>query len=248
VTGTYRTNSESVEQLGAVGVELCYSDLSDSASVDETCSKLRSLCPQWDALVLCPAALEPIGEFASCEFDQWEESIRVNFVNQMRIVHGLLPHRRVTADSAPCVLLFAGGGAANSVMPNYSAYVVSKVALIKMCELLDSEIPDTRFVIVGPGLVQTKIHQSAYSAGVRAGDYTQRTIDRLAAGDHTPMEKVLDCCDWIVNSPREVVGGRNFSAAFDNWGTEDLDTILAQNPDMYKLRRNGNEFLLRDKS
>ena len=70
----------------------------------------------------------------------------------MRVIHGLLPCRRAGSAPGPCVLLFAGGGT-NSATINYSAYTVFKIArttLIKMCELLDSKIPDM-CLIVGPG-------------------------------------------------------------------------------------------------
>ena len=34
-----------------------------------------------------------------------------------------------------------------------------------MCELLDAEVPDVKFVILGPGWVRTKIHDAVLQAG-----------------------------------------------------------------------------------
>jgi NAD(P)-dependent dehydrogenase (short-subunit alcohol dehydrogenase family) len=146
-----------------------------------------------------------------------------------------------------CVLLFAGGGT-NDAPLNYSAYTISKIALIKMCELLDAEIPDTRFVIVGPGVVQTKIHRATVEAGARAGQNAQRAREALEGSHCTPMERVLDCCDWVVEAPRESISGRNFSIVFDAWGTEALERQLMQDPDLYKLRRSGNDRLVKHES
>ena len=144
----------------------------------------------------------------------------------------------------PCVLFFAGGGT-NAATANYSAYTISKIALIKMCELLDAEIPDVRFTIVGPGWVRTKIHQATLEAGERAGDNYEKTNFLLNNDESTPMKYVLDCCDWLINSPREVVSGRNFSTVFDKWDTKELSEKLMSDSDMYKLRRYGNEFLIK---
>jgi NAD(P)-dependent dehydrogenase (short-subunit alcohol dehydrogenase family) len=174
-----------------------------------------------------------------CRFDDWEESVSANFTGQMRIIHELLPSRRIKTAPEPCVLLFAGGGTNNAPV-NYSAYLISKIALIKMCELLDAEIPDTRFVIVGSGWVKTKIHAATLTAGVQAGANYQRTIEKLANDEWTPMERVLDCCDWVLNAARELVSGRNFSVVFDKWGTEERAENLIKEPNMYKLRRYGN--------
>lgn len=247
IFGTYRTQSQAVNELQDHGVQLVYCNLSDHQSVRDACSDLRSLCPEWDILVMCPGTQDPVGSFIECNFDEWEESVRVNFTSQMRIIHQLLPSRRVNSALEPCVLLFAGGGA-NSAPVNYSAYIISKIALIKMCELLDAEIPDTRFVIIGPGWVKTKIHDATLSAGARAGANYQRTIQKLSSDECTPMDEVLDCCDWVVDAPRKLVSGRNFSVAFDKWGTEELAKMLVEYPDMYKLRRYGNDWLVKNES
>jgi NAD(P)-dependent dehydrogenase (short-subunit alcohol dehydrogenase family) len=194
-------------------------------------------------LVLCPGAIGPVGSFKDCSFDAWEESVVVNFTSQLRVVHELLRARRPST-TGPLVLFFAGGGA-NSAPVNYSAYTISKIALTKMCELLDAEVPDTRFTILGPGWVKTKIHQATLKAGARSGANYQRTLEKLAGSDCTPMEQVLDCCDWLVGSRRDVIGGRNFSVAHDRWGSDELQQRLIEETDMYKLRRRGNEVLVK---
>jgi len=247
IYGTYRSKSKALEKLRNLNLKFVHCDLSKTKSIQNACSKLRILCPKWDVLVMCPGTQEPVGAFAECNFDKWQESIKVNFTGQMHIIHELLPARNVNSRLGPCVLFFAGGGTNNAPV-NYSAYTVSKIALIKMCELLDAEIPDVRFVIIGPGWVKTKIHETTLKAGLRAGASYQRTIDKLAGNECTPMGQVLDCCDWIVDSPRPVVGGRNFSVAFDMWGREDLKKKLLKETNMYKLRRYGNDWLVRDKN
>jgi NAD(P)-dependent dehydrogenase (short-subunit alcohol dehydrogenase family) len=124
---------------------------------------------------------------------------------------------------------------------NYSAYTVSKIAQIKMTELLDAEVFDTRFTIIGPGWVKTKIHESTIKAGIDgAGGNFQKTIDKLTASGDVPVEKVVECCNWAIGAKRKIISGRNFSLVFDKWGDEELDVILLQNNEMYKLRRHGN--------
>jgi NAD(P)-dependent dehydrogenase (short-subunit alcohol dehydrogenase family) len=237
VIGTYRTKSDKVNELADQGINLVSCDLSDKESVVKACSQ----SPKWDVLVLCPGTQDPVGKFEENNFDEWEESIRVNLTSQLRIVHALLPKRNKNA----CVIFFAGGGT-NNAPQNYSAYTLSKIGLIKMTELLDAEVLDVRFTIVGPGWVKTKIHKSTLKAGEKAGSNLVKTKQKLAGDECTPIEEVLDCCDWIVNSPRKVVGGRNFSVVFDDWGNEKLEKQLNENLDMYKLRRSGNEFLIKE--
>ena len=56
-----------------------------------------------------------------------------------------------------------------------------------------------------------------------------------------PIEKVVQCINWIDAAPMDVVSGRNFSAVHDAWDTETLEKFLVENPDAYKLRRNLND-------
>ena len=245
VGGTYRTRSAAVEELERLGARLVACDVADPAAVSQAAEGLRSF-GRWDIVVLCPGTLEPIGPFAEGRFDAWAASLDANLVGQLRMVHALLPGRRPSA-LGPCVVWFAGGGT-NGAPVNYSAYTLSKIALIKMCELLDAEIPDTRFTILGPGVVQTKIHRETLKAGARAAATYQRAMDALAGKGCVPMDQVLACCDWVVDAPREVVSGRNFSVEFDAWATEELEQVLWQDPSMYKLRRHGNDRLVRQET
>ena len=60
------------------------------------------------------------------------------------------------------------------------------------------------------------------------------------------MEKVIDCCNWILSSDRELVGGRNFSSVFDPWESEEIEKIKDY-PNNFKLRRFGNEIFKKNK-
>jgi len=246
IVGTYRTITPSVAELSDIGASLIECDLSDEESMQSACKKIREQDFQWNVLVFCPGTQDPIGSFTGLNFDQWARSVNINFVNQLRILHNILPGRKLNGECEPCVIFFAGGGTNNATM-NYSAYTISKIALIKMCELLDAEIKDTKFTIVGPGWVKTKIHESTMEAGEKAGDNLRRTKDKFANDEFTSIDEVLNCCEWLIKSPRELISGRNFSVVFDMWGKDILNNKLREDPDMYKLRRHGNNLFNRRK-
>jgi len=240
VFGTYRTPSDTINQLKSKAHYLVKCDLADTVHVEHACSLLKGRISSWDVLVLGPGLQDPVGMFSECDFDEWEESVMVNFASQLRFVHRLLPVRNYSEKCPPTVLFFAGGGVNNAPIC-YSAYTVSKIALIKMVELLAVEIPDVKFVIIGPGWVKTKIHNSILNARDRAGPNYQRTLKKFREDEFTPMEKVVECCNWLINGSKDILTGRNFSVAFDKWGNPELEELLAKNFDMYKLRRFGND-------
>jgi len=228
--------SENVRELMRQEVEVRKCDLNVAESMTDFANRVND----WDVLLFSPGTMKPIGRFDKVPFSDWKRSVEANFISQMELLHKLLERRNRSFPNGPVVIFFAGGGT-NSAPVNYSAYTVSKIALIKMVELLDAEIPDTRFSIIGPGWVDTKIHRETLAAGVNAGENHAKTVQKLKDKDGmTPQQTVFDCCNWVIGSPRDVVSGRNFSVVYDKWGEEELAEELKADANMFKLRRHKN--------
>ncbi|MFZ3053687.1 MAG: SDR family NAD(P)-dependent oxidoreductase [Sulfuricurvum sp.] len=239
VFGTYKTFSDDVQNLKELGVNLYQSDLLIDVELDKTIKFIKEDVKTWDALFILQATMNPIGKLLDIDMQQWEESIKLNFVNQIKIIHLLLDNR--TKRAVPTIITFAGGGT-NSGVSKFSAYTISKISLIKMMELLYEEYPDTKFVCVGPGWVKTKIHNETIQAKGNAVEAYTETMKHLDEDNFTDINKVVDCLFWIVNANKEHVSGRNFSVAFDDWGSDFLNHELKNNCNMYKLRREGNQW------
>ena len=240
VVGTVRRACEAdASHLSGV-IEHC--DLGDVASVDTAIGRLSDLVESWDALVVAPGTMEPIGRLGEVDPDTWAQSIAVNFLNQVRIVQGLLASARKGGGLQPIVIFFAGGGS-NSAPVGFSAYTAAKIALTKMTELLDAEYPSVRFCIIGPGWVNTKIHDQALSNPLTPIDIRRETERRISTKDFVAMADVVGTVLWALGAPKDVVGGRNISVAHDPIHQEEFATGLAADHDLLKLRRSGNDYL-----
>jgi NAD(P)-dependent dehydrogenase (short-subunit alcohol dehydrogenase family) len=237
IIGSYRTNSPSLENIRSKFYALEKCDFSDPRSIQDFVKMVEYLEFKWDYLVICPGTMEPLGKFESVDIEKWCEGFEVNFLATMRVIHGLLPHR--AQKGCPLVLLFAGGGT-NSAPLAVSAYTSAKIALIKAVELLDAEVLDVRFTILGPGWVRTKIHSETLRAVSVVPTNAAETNRRLNANDFNPMSRVVDCVDWVMKSSSDLVGGRNFSVVHDPWGTSNLELRLRKDKELFKLRRTGN--------
>lgn len=238
VYGTYRTLSDSLEGVAHQFKGLYECNLLDDQSIDSCVDQLEREVVNWDVMVICPGTMEPIGRFDVCDIDRWRNGVAVNLIAPMRFLHKSLKFRQLRPKESS-VLFFAGGGS-NSAPVNVSSYTVSKIALIKATELLDEEYEDVKFVIVGPGWVRTKIHEETLRAPDVSKEALVETRRRLRADDFNTMENVVACCNWLVDAPKAIVGGRNFSSVYDNWGGDALSELLVKDRDMYKLRRFGN--------
>lgn len=231
--------ARSSERLGAVierdGFRYEPCDPADKGAVANLAERLVASGCQWRLFISCIGTMTPIGRFFDLQFDSWEASVAINATDQLRVLHSLWPLRQT---GLIVDIMFLAGGGTNNPMTNYSAYCMSKIALIKMCELLDDEEPLANPFIIGPGYVQTRIHRETLEAGPRAGAALQKTLDFMTQPG-TQMDEIYQHLKWCMAAGKGVAGGRNFSTVHDPWrdGGSDLAHALQGDSDALRLRR-----------
>lgn len=228
------------------GVKSVPCDLTAREGIAAAVTAFRRENLRWDALIIAAGTEEPIGPFWDCDDDAWDRGIEVNALAPLRFVRRLYPLRNQSG--TPGVAFFSGSGT-NNAAPAYSAYCASKIMLIKMCELLDAESPDTSFFIIGPGIVRTKIHEQTLREPARSGQNYRKVVEFLQSDNPgTSHDDIHACLNWCLNAGKAVVGGRNIALAHDAWrqGGAALMQQLRQDDDLYKLRRFGNELRIPD--
>ena len=235
VYGTYRS-TKLLPQLDFVPPDrLYFADLSDPATVNKAGESFLATGKTWDTYMSCAAQPGPLTPFFDTDFDAWSQSVHVNAIEQLRQLHVIGDSM---ADGANAV--FYAGPATNGAVTNFSALALSKIMLIKMCELLAAENPELNVFIVGPGWTRTKTHDDIINdPGVSREKY-EETMKFLESGAGTDLDDIYDCIRWLCREGTAVASGRNFSVVHDCWGEDGLAAQLRRDPDMYKLRRHGN--------
>ena len=200
-------------------------------------SWLSEICP-WDIFISCVGTLKPIGNFDENNPNEWVEGVNQNSTYQIASLMTALPFRNKKKIST--AIFFAGGGT-NCATTAYSSYTVGKISLIKSVELLNHEINDLKVSILGPGWVKTKIHSDTIAAENKAGENFQKTLNMLKHPENmNPISKVVTDIFKIIDLPKNLMGGRNFSSVYDDLSSENLNRLLHLDPDFYKLRRSSN--------
>jgi len=216
ILGTCRTSSERCSKYKAYPC-----DLRNTSDVD----RFANNCLEWDLFISAVGDLKPVGKFFDVDFSSWEGSVYVNALAQLYILYKIYPYR--DRNKVVDVVFFAGGGISKSVV-DYSAYTLSKVMLVKMCEMLNDEYKDVNPFIIGPGWVKTKIHQSTTPNAYNYYD----VVKFLNSNGGTPMEDIFKFIEQIRVLGKNVVGGRNFSI-YDKLNVPKL----REEADLFKLRR-----------
>ena len=189
----------------------------------------------WDLFISSVGTQKPVGFFEKVNAMEWVDGVSNNSIYQIGALINALPLRnKLTTSTA---LFFAGGGT-NSATPAYSAQNIGKIALIKAVEMLDNEIPNLKVSILGPGWVNTKIHNATLAAKEEAADNFQKTKFMLEKPSlMNPVNKVVDDINTLIALPKSLVGGRNFSSVHDELTQENLSRLKKIDFSFYKLRR-----------
>jgi NAD(P)-dependent dehydrogenase (short-subunit alcohol dehydrogenase family) len=243
VVGTYRDDSGLESLRRRSGVQLIKCDVSQRDDLLNVAAELDRAGFRWDLFVSAVGQLSPIGPFLGGDRDVWMESLSTNGPAQLGLLHAIAPYRR---PASVAKVAFLVGGAINRSFPNYSAYSLGKLQLVKFCELIHDEAPDMHAIAVGTGWVATKIHEQTLEAAALAGDNFERTRDFLMREETgTSMADIKALLDWCFAQRRDVTGGRNFSVVHDAWrhGGAALASALSRDADGFKLRRHGNAAL-----
>ena len=241
IFGTYRKKNSDLLSLDKK-IKTFKCDLTKKNDLKNLKIKLQSLNFKWDLIFSAVGTTEPIGPFFSTPFQRWQESFNSNFLGQVSTIHHLY-NLKNNKNSNIC---FLAGTGTNGTMDNYSAYTISKIALIKFCELISSEYPKLKIFIIGPGLTRTRSHYETLKAKKKAGkNYNKIKMFMKSGKQGTSFKTIYNCLRWACLEKKNAVSGRNFSVVHDKWGNKKLTKLLIQNKDYYKLRRFGNNFKLK---
>ena len=181
----------------------------------------------WDLLLIALGRVAPVRHWWEPDDGEWYECFRSNLLLPIRLLRELWAFRNHNAR-----VCFMAGSNPNSILSGYSAYNVSKMALLKLCEQLDHETPGIVFFALGPGITDTKIHDATKQA-----QWPNPRLERaMKDGSFTKMEDIYACLKWAIAQPKEVIGGRNICVS-DPWKEKWFAETLALQPSRLKLRR-----------
>jgi NAD(P)-dependent dehydrogenase (short-subunit alcohol dehydrogenase family) len=180
--------------------------------------------PKRIGVVLAAATLgTPGGLLDGSALADWDVVYRTNVLGNLAVLRGCLPRMRETGFGR--VVALAGGGAAYAY-PEFSAYALSKTAIVRAMENADAELRELgnfSFVALAPGAVETDM-----LAKVRAAGGTVRTT--------TSVEEAVRFVSHFFAEDARALSGR-FIHVRDEWEKHLGPSPPAIPPNHWKLRR-----------
>ncbi|KAJ5899379.1 hypothetical protein N7495_004123 [Penicillium taxi] len=110
---------------------------------------------QWDVLVLAAGYLAKPGTIANSPMEEWWKSFETNVKGSVICTQAFL--KTVNPEHATIIALSAAVDFPASRLTGLSAYISSKLSLIKVMEFLAAEHPKVSAIALHPGMIDTSI-------------------------------------------------------------------------------------------
>ena len=200
-------------------------DVGDENDVIEFAARVADETPALDVLINCAGTYGPIGPAVEVNTVDWERALRTNVLGALYLARHFTPLLREGVD--PTIISFAGGGAFDP-LPNFSAYAVSKSALVRLVETLAVELAEHGITCnaVAPGFVVTEIHEATLAAGPElAGKaFHDQTAQALETGvGAIPIDWPVACVRHLLVHRNNGLTGKTISVSFDPWASPEFE-------------------------
>ncbi|MFC1608006.1 SDR family NAD(P)-dependent oxidoreductase [Candidatus Latescibacterota bacterium] len=183
-------------------------DVSDIDQVHRMVAQAIQQFGRIDVLFNNAARIPVINGLWEVDPDLWWEELTVDLRGPMLCCNAVLPHMMKRNEG---VIINMSGG---SNIPGRTSYCCSKVALIRMTELLARELEIVGSNVVafcmGPGLVKTKrtLHEAQSPEGIQWNPATKKAFED---GDDRPPEDCAQATIKILNKSGAELNGKIFS-------------------------------------
>ncbi|HLW59040.1 MAG TPA: SDR family oxidoreductase [bacterium] len=233
-----------VREIGGE-VRIVPADVARPEDVDRVTRAALDAYGRIDALVNAAGILGPVGRVWEVDEGDWAQALQVNLYGTFLCCRAVLPH--MVARRAGKIVNFSGRGA-TSPFPRFSAYAVSKVAVVRLTETLAEEVRDHNIQVnaIAPGMVDTRMQDHVLAAGERAGTELRRIRKLRDAGEGgVPADLAAQLTVFLASHKSDGLTGKLIAAPYDGWQSWDAARILELMAAPWLTIRRLDDFTLR---
>ena len=214
-------------------------DISDEEKVIQSFKEIHERMNRIDCLINNAGIQLPIGPFYKTNLEDWENNFNVNLFGSVNCTYAVL--KEMIEQRKGKIINMSGGGSTSS-RPNFSAYGVSKTAIVRFTETIAEELQEFNIDVnaVSPGAINTKMLTEVLNANESAGNEYQEAIKRKEKGGNNPAF-AADLICFLCSNLSDGITGKLISAPWDKWNEKEFQELLRNDKDFGTLRRIDNK-------
>lgn len=212
-------------------------DVSSEAEVSNLIDSTFNQLGECHILVNNAGIYGPKGDIDGVNWYEWTKAVEINVYGSVLLCRKLMPHFKQRRYGK--VIQLSGGGATNP-LPKFSAYAVSKAAIVRFAETLAEEVRGFGIDVnaIAPGALNTRMLDEVLIAGpevVGKGFYEKSLKQKESGG--ASMDRAAELALFLASQRSDGITGKLISAAWDNWEEWPKHISELDRTDAYTLRR-----------
>ena len=224
-----------VTELGAEAIAVP-TDITSQGHTERLAQAVVERFGRIDVLVNNAGISGPIGPLQDNDIAEWVDTINVNLTGTFLVCRAVIPV--MLEQGGGRIINLSGAGVANA-WSNMSAYCSSKVAVVRLTEVLAQELEGKGIFVnaLGPGSVHTSMWEKMTEQAAEAGaDFIHGLGQRVLSGGGASIDDCAELAVWLASDESGTLTGRIISAAADDFRslTPMISEIMAG--DAYTLR------------
>ena len=194
--------------------------------------KFNSHNAEIDVLITAAAIQGPIGPLAEQDPAHWQPVLETNIIGVMHAIRAVLPGM-IERRRGKIIVLTGGGSDAGR--PHFSAYAMSKTAIVRMVETVAEEVREFNIQIncFSPGGAYTSMTDEILSAGDRAGLMEIERAEKVRVTGGVSADKQIQVAQFLASERSNHISGKLIHV------TDDMKKLEQANmtADVLTLRR-----------
>jgi NAD(P)-dependent dehydrogenase (short-subunit alcohol dehydrogenase family) len=193
---------------------LCVGEIQNRQDAQSWLQQTMNHWGRIDHLINNAAITGPCGKLHELKFDEFEETLKINFLAPVFLIQLALPH--FLNQGRGTVINLSGGGA-TAPRPNFGAYGSSKCALVRITESLALEYPHLSFYSISPGAMRTPMMEGISKiSSEKIGKEQEEAKRRMEQGGDDPRQ-AAHLITWLCEHRPQPLNGKLISAKWDDY-------------------------------
>lgn len=227
-----------VSELGSKAIAVP-TDVTNPEDTERLARRVVECFGRIDVLVNNAGISGPIGPLQGNDIGDWVNTINVNLTGAFLVCRAVIPI--MLNQSSGKIINLSGAGATNA-WSNMSAYCSSKVAVVRLTEVLAQELDGQGITVnaLGPGSVHTSMWDKMTEEAAEVGaDFIHELGLRVTSGGGASIDECAELAVWLASEESGALSGRLISAATDDFRGLPPRVAEIMGSDAYTLRRVG---------
>ena len=179
-----------------------------------------------------------IKNFFTLNLEKFYQVFKINFFSQILLFKNI--YQYIKFHKNILIIMFSGGGVSGE-RQNFSPYVLSKIALVKLVEILALEFnnKNIRINAISPGIINSKMTSLILKKNKNVNLKELKKIKKEIVKSKKSLEKIYNLIDLLSEKKGKKISGKIISSRwdrFDKWNSRDIKRLVSH--DLFTLRRN----------